>query len=989
MQGTTPENLNLLSGWIDAIHHLPILTTVVAAVFCTALVRRYRQRGGLHLLWWAIGMATYGLGTLTESWNTLAGWSTVNFKLWYVFGAFLGGYPLAQGSLYLLAKNKKWAHASVIAAMTVIAVGAVAVAMSPVTSPADARLSGTALDWQWVRMMTPFINLYSATLLIGGAMVSALRFRRQPELRNRYLGNILIAFGALLPGIGGTMTRLGYVEVLYVTELVGLLLIFAGYRLCVAAPRPAPGTGENRAVQPAAVVVALLLGAGALSAQEPPRTGEEEATDSSMPSYYGSINVTATGSEADTHQVAQPVIVLTEVESRLADNAADLLRWEPGVDVDGVGAAQVRPVIRGLRGLRVLFLEDGLRMNNSRRQSDFGEITGLVPNELVERVEVVRGAASVLYGTDAVGGVINLVTTRPNAKGWSGTTRVTGGTAADSIRAGAEIAHRSDDWSWSAAAGTRDAEDYDAPAGSFGDITLADDTTVLDTGVEDDFARLGVVRDLSASHSLSLNARSYSSSDSGFGLVDPTLIGDDPTSVRIFYPEIEFTKLVLSHIGVDLGWASTLDTRVYVQSNERQFANDIDINIGPLFAGAPDSSVEIDTLNDSDLDTWGLRSDATKAAGAGLWTWGVEAFSDDSINTDHSLTTTTLRFPFPPFESVFTSTDDIANTPNATYSSVGGFGQYERMVGSNMHLSLGTRYQNVETRAEPTPGLDVSGLDFDDSRWVGAATLRYQALDGLQLVASVGSSFRAPGIVERLFNGPTPEGGGYQVINPDLESERGLNYDLGLKYRGRRSFAELTWFENTLSDGIAQHFLSPAEIAMLPPDLQAEIAALGPGAFVVQQRNLEELVYSGLEAVAGYDFDNGVSIGGNFTLLDADRTDSANPPTGETYDDKTSAWLRFDPRQRPWFVEYRVRYSSGGRAKLAPNQPPPVFGLDLPSIFVQRLAAGWSFAGDNLRHQINLVVDNLGDRLYAEASNASFFRPQPGLGARLSYGISF
>jgi len=65
------------------------------------------------------------------------------------------------------------------------------------------------------------------------------RFRRAPELRHRYLGNILIAVGAILPGIGGSLTRAGFVEALYVTELAGLLLIYAGYRKCVAAPKPA------------------------------------------------------------------------------------------------------------------------------------------------------------------------------------------------------------------------------------------------------------------------------------------------------------------------------------------------------------------------------------------------------------------------------------------------------------------------------------------------------------------------------------------------------------------------------------------------------------------------------------------------------------------------------------------------------------------------------------------------------------------------------
>ena len=727
-----------------------------------------------------------------------------------------------------------------------------------------------------------------------------------------------------------------------------------------------------------------------MAQDSPPEAAAAAGEDPARPVYYGSVNVTATGSEADTHQVAQPVTVLTHIDQRLADNTADLLRWEPGVDVDGVGAAQVRPVIRGLRGLRVLFLEDGLRMNNSRRQSDFGEITGLVPNELVERVEVVRGAASVLYGTDAVGGVINLVTSQPAGAGWVGDARITGGSASDSMRASAQVARRSGDWDWSAAAGLRDAEDYEAPSGTFGAITLNEDTPVQDTGVEDRFLRLSVARDLNPSHSLRVTARGYSSEDGGFGLVDPSLIGDDPTTVRILYPNQDFFKIVANHSGVDLGWASTLDTRLYFQSNERQLANDIDINIGPIFPGAPDSSIAIDTLNDSDLDTWGLRSDATRAMGSGVWTWGVETFRDDSVNTDVSQTVTTLRFPFPPFEQAFVSSDDVANTPNAIYSSLGAFAQYEFLAVDDLHLSVGSRFQRVNTEAEPTPGLDVSGLDFDDSRWVGAATARYQVGRGLQLVASLGTSFRAPGIVERLFNGPTPEGGGYQIINPELESERGFNYDLGFKFRGRRSFAELTWFENRLADGIAQHFLSPLEVAELPPELQAEIVMVGPNAFVVQQRNLEELVFRGVEAIAGFDFENGVGVGGNFTLLDAERTDSANPPTGESYDDKTTIYARYSSPERPWFVEYRVRYSSGGRAKLAPNQPPPPFGLDLPSLTVQQVTAGWLFAQSaSAEHRLDLVIDNLADRLYAEASNASFFRPQPGLGARLSYAVRF
>ncbi len=104
------------------------------------------------------------------------------------------------------------------------------------------RLTGRVMQRKCVRAFSPFINLYAAILLIGGAIFSALRFRSMPDKRGKYVGNIVIAIGALLPGIGGTFTRFGHVEVLYVTEFVGLLLIYAGYRLNI---RPAPDVARS------------------------------------------------------------------------------------------------------------------------------------------------------------------------------------------------------------------------------------------------------------------------------------------------------------------------------------------------------------------------------------------------------------------------------------------------------------------------------------------------------------------------------------------------------------------------------------------------------------------------------------------------------------------------------------------------------------------------------------------------------------------------
>jgi len=224
---------------LRAISYIPILTTIVAAFFAGAIFRRYAERGGRHLLWWGIGMVCYGVGTLTESVTTVFGWQEPIFRSWYITGALLGGAPLAQGTAYLLLR-KELADRLAVVLVTVILVASACVAIAPIDyAQVEAhRLTGRIFEWQWVRAFSPFINLYAASFLIGGAIVSAVRYRRVPSGGRRAAGNALIALGALLPGIGGSFTRFGYTEVLYVTEFVGLLTIYSGYRLNTTARWP-------------------------------------------------------------------------------------------------------------------------------------------------------------------------------------------------------------------------------------------------------------------------------------------------------------------------------------------------------------------------------------------------------------------------------------------------------------------------------------------------------------------------------------------------------------------------------------------------------------------------------------------------------------------------------------------------------------------------------------------------------------------------------
>lgn len=186
------------------------------------------------MLWWAIGVFTYGLGTFLESVITLTGNTPFKNKAWYVAGAILGGYPLAQGSVYLHLKKPT---ANVLTAITVpfIILSAIFVFLSPLDTALleTFRPSGASLEWQWVRLLTPFINTYSAIFLIGSAAYSAIRYSKIENGRNRAIGNVLITVGALLPGIGGGMAKAGIVEALYIGEFIGIILIWIGYRVCL------------------------------------------------------------------------------------------------------------------------------------------------------------------------------------------------------------------------------------------------------------------------------------------------------------------------------------------------------------------------------------------------------------------------------------------------------------------------------------------------------------------------------------------------------------------------------------------------------------------------------------------------------------------------------------------------------------------------------------------------------------------------------------
>ncbi|HEX6314095.1 MAG TPA: hypothetical protein VFZ73_04520, partial [Gemmatimonadaceae bacterium] len=172
-------------------------------------------------------------------------------RAWYIAGALLGGAPLAQGAVYLhLPRRTADVLSAVLIAVVLVASTFVLLVPIQYELVEAHRLTGRVMAWPWVRAFSPFINLYAFVFLVGGAARSAVQFWRRRETRARAEGNALIAVGALLPGIGGSFTRFGYTEVLYVTEFVGIILIYLGYLRAARGARAPETMSHDAALAP-------------------------------------------------------------------------------------------------------------------------------------------------------------------------------------------------------------------------------------------------------------------------------------------------------------------------------------------------------------------------------------------------------------------------------------------------------------------------------------------------------------------------------------------------------------------------------------------------------------------------------------------------------------------------------------------------------------------------------------------------------------------
>lgn len=238
---------------------LSIISAAVSGVFAVIVLRRWYEKRRPHLLAWGIGLVMYFLGTLSQVILAVT-WSPLFFGLWYWSGALMVAPWLGQGTAYLLIRRGSIARNLQMALLLVAIMtlpwtlfftefnedawhrGADITEIYRDFEQADGSIQPGIMPGEMrgtVRFFSPVMNTWGTILLVGGAIYSARLFRRKQIMRNRMVGNWLIALGGLLPALGGVFIRLGDPSFKYLGEMGGAILIFLGYWITTNVPEDA------------------------------------------------------------------------------------------------------------------------------------------------------------------------------------------------------------------------------------------------------------------------------------------------------------------------------------------------------------------------------------------------------------------------------------------------------------------------------------------------------------------------------------------------------------------------------------------------------------------------------------------------------------------------------------------------------------------------------------------------------------------------------
>lgn len=539
--------------------------------------------------------------------------------------------------------------------------------------------------------------------------------------------------------------------------------------------------------------------------------GHAPAQDGESPRELEIVVVEAQKYPVREHEIAGTVSVIddTRIEQELARDMEQLVRYEPGVEVPYQGSrfGNSGIVIRGIGGNRVRMEVDGVPVSDAFSIGDFSNASrDFLDVDSLKQVEIMRGPASALFGSNAIGGVVSFITKDPQdyLSGDGVYSDARGGyySADDGWVGNATVAGQTGDWAGMAQASWRqgherqdieaDPHDYDSlnllakvihGDPSHGGLGLTVER--FDEDSETDVVSLQGVQDFSAS----------------FGF--PYIIVTD--SVRA-EDSRERTRLSIGQQWSD-GWlgANYLRWRAYHQSSETE-QDSVERRSTTVMTQTTPVEREREFRYEQDLygAELNLVSDFSLGDVPNELAYGaeIEVAETSQIRDGFQLNLLTGE------TSPVVGPDDfpVRDFPESDTTSMGVYVQ-DRIALGPVTLIPGLRWDRYELDPEPdaiftedNPGVVPASLD--DSNISPKFGVIWQLSDAWQLYGQYSEGFRAPPVNDVNVGFTNYRFGYTSLPNPDLESESSEGYEVGLRYAGSTAQLDFAAYHTDYDDFI-------------------------------------------------------------------------------------------------------------------------------------------------------------------------------------------
>lgn len=504
------------------------------------------------------------------------------------------------------------------------------------------------------------------------------------------------------------------------------------------------------------------------------------------------VKVTAGRVEQELMDVNMSVSVITQEEIRRssARNVGELLEDIPGVRINNDGGQGMKRIkIRGEDAFRTLVMIDGQKVSEHKSMSGSPM---LIDPSMIERIEVIKGPASVLYGSDAIGGAINIITKKGGTKPIEGEVSAGMNTSASGKNASGSIYGGIDGWKYRLSASIEDNDNLKTPKGEM-------ENTYFTARSVSGFLSYDFTPDATVGASLDYYDLEFGSSD----VNTPGFAVDVPKWTRFKAAAFgEFKNITSSFVRLrtDIFYQKSKKDMtntvpgVWTQGEvdtfkamgfEEAFLNRVGVQAGNAYVLQPHAS--------NDMNQYGFSIQADWQIGDRNYLIAGYEISYDDLNA-HSWNTGTNVMPMMLTDKNY----DGYQMTNAVYASM------ETLLSANLTLTYGARYTWVKTDMDSINnkmGTKTSG-EGSDGKIVFNAGVLWHGTDNLTLRASYAQGYRSP-ILQELYIDTSMGSTGTTYANPDLKPETSDNFEIGARWNSTGLSADLAIFYSTADDYIA------------------------------------------------------------------------------------------------------------------------------------------------------------------------------------------